>query len=62
MFSTWNYQYELDGFYQWAPHVNYDIPRCTHDIPPMYWTSPDVLNTLYGVILPDRGLQTENLI
>ena len=32
----------------WTPPDAFMIsPECTHGIPPMYWTSPDVLNTHY---------------
>ena len=29
------------------PRCTHDIPRYTHGIPPMYWISPDILNTHY---------------
>ena len=30
--------------YWTSPDVVMISPRCSHDIPPMYWTPPDVLN------------------
>ena len=30
-----------------SPQCTHVIPRCTRDIPPMHWTPPDVLYTLY---------------
>ena len=35
-----------------VPSNVFNTPWCTHDIPPVYWTSPDALNhTLYRVVL-----------
>ena len=32
------FQYISKAFINLLPHMNHDIPRCTHGIAPMYWT------------------------
>ena len=40
------FQYKSKAFVNFLPHMNHDIPRCTHGIPLMYsWYPPRVLNT-----------------